>query len=89
MFYIYIRINRSNFSVANDECERKVILNQGIKITDDHSMESDDDQKVVDTLSPQTLLETPIDNDIQYSYRSPEGICLSYILLNSINLVNK
>lgn len=36
-------------------------------------MESDDEQNVVDHLSPQTLLETPADNEMHYSLRSPEG----------------
>lgn len=36
-------------------------------------MESDEDQRVVDHLSPQTLLETPPDTEVQYSFRSPEG----------------
>lgn len=61
-----------------DEHESKVILNQGINIIDEHSMESDEDQRVVDHLSPQTLLETPNDNEVQYSFRSPEGMFKSY-----------
>lgn len=36
-------------------------------------MESDEDQRVVEHLSPQTLLETPPDNEVQYSFRSHEG----------------
>lgn len=35
-------------------------------------MESDDEQ-VVEHLSPQTLLETPGDGDVQYSVRGTEG----------------
>lgn len=61
------------FSGEADEHETKLVLNQGINIIDEHSMESDEDQRVVDHLSPQTLLETPNDNDVQYSFRSPEG----------------
>lgn len=60
-----------------------MILNQGISISEEHSMESDDEQKVVDSLSPQTLLETPTD-EVQYSYRSPEGsasLQCSYVVL--------
>ncbi|XP_022901740.1 upstream stimulatory factor 2 isoform X1 [Onthophagus taurus] len=58
---------------ATDNGEAKVIINDGLSIVDDQSMESDDEQRVVDHLSPQTLLETPPD-DVQYSFhRSPEG----------------
>lgn len=42
-------------------------------IVDEQAMESDDDQRVVDHLSPQTLLETPTDGDVHYSFPSPEG----------------
>lgn len=50
-----------------------MILNSSIKFIDEHSMESDEDQRVVDHLSPQTLLETPADSEVHYSFRSPEG----------------
>lgn len=40
---------------------------------EDHSIGSDDvDDPHVEHLSPQTLLETP-DDDVQYSFRTPEG----------------
>lgn len=63
-------------SGETDENESKVMLNSSIKFIDEHSMESDEDQRVVDHLSPQTLLETPPDSEVQYSFRSPEGECL-------------
>lgn len=47
-------------------------------------MESDDDQRVVDHLSPQTLLETPPDNEVQYSFRSPEGKPFNLTVVSSI-----
>lgn len=37
-----------------------------------HGMDSDEEGNV-DHLSPQTLLETPGENEVQYSLRSPEG----------------
>lgn len=55
-----------------------MIVSQGVNIIKEQSMESDDEQRVVDHLSPQTLLETPPD-EVQYSYRSPEGIILTLI----------
>ncbi|XP_018331257.1 upstream stimulatory factor 2 isoform X2 [Agrilus planipennis] len=56
-----------------DETETKVILHQDLNIVDEHSIGSDED-RVVEHLSPQTLLETPSDNnDVQYSFRSSEG----------------
>lgn len=60
-------------SAENEDNDSKVILNSNIKFIDEHSMESDEDQRVVDHLSPQTLLETPPDNEVQYSFRSHEG----------------
>ena len=60
-----------NFCSVDDDEASKVILNDGLGM-DEQSMESDDDQRVVDHLSPQTLLETPSD-EVQYSFRSPEG----------------
>lgn len=61
------------FCSAEETIETKVILNQSLSIVDEQGMESDDDQRVVDHLSPQTLLETPTDTEVQYSFRSPEG----------------
>jgi len=58
---------------GEEEIETKVIINEGLKFVDDPGMESDEDQRVVDHLSPQTLLETPTDTEVQYSFRSPEG----------------
>lgn len=49
-------------------------------------MESDDDQRVVDHLSPQTLLETPPDSEVQYSFRSPEG--KSYLIVRKFIVVD-
>lgn len=66
--YVYLIIYR--FSEEMDEVESKVMINDTM-ITK-HSIESDDEQNV-DHLSPQTLLETPTDNEVQYSLRSPEG----------------
>ncbi|GJQ87624.1 putative protein dimerization protein [Trypoxylus dichotomus] len=59
-------------SIPTEDGNGKVIINQNINIVEDQNMESDDEQRVVDHLSPQTLLETPPD-EVQYSYRSPEG----------------
>lgn len=56
---------------SSDDHDGKVI--HGLKFVDEQSMESDDEQRVVDHLSPQTLLETPTDHEVQYSFRSPEG----------------
>lgn len=61
------------YSTETEDNESKVILNSSIKFIDEHSMESDEDQRVVDHLSPQTLLETPADSEVHYSFRSPEG----------------
>lgn len=55
------------------DSSEKVIINHGLDIVDEQSMESDDEQRVVDHLSPQTLLETPGDTEVQYSFRSAEG----------------
>ncbi|KAK9731613.1 Helix-loop-helix DNA-binding domain [Popillia japonica] len=59
-----------NTSITTEDGDGKVIIN-GVNI-EEQNMESDDEQRVVDHLSPQTLLETPPD-EVQYSYRSPEG----------------
>ncbi|KAL3266245.1 hypothetical protein HHI36_010426 [Cryptolaemus montrouzieri] len=57
--------------------ESKVLINEeGI---DKHSMDSDDEQNMVNHLSPQTLLETPND-EVHYSIRSPEGIVTYRVL---------
>ncbi|KAF5282188.1 hypothetical protein FQR65_LT02885 [Abscondita terminalis] len=58
---------------AEEAIETKVVINQGLSIVDEQVMDSDEDQRVVDHLSPQTLLETPPDGEVQYSFRSPEG----------------
>ncbi|KAJ8975063.1 hypothetical protein NQ317_005780 [Molorchus minor] len=55
---------------TSEEVETKVMLNE-IHIKG-QAMESDEEGNVIDHLSPQTLLETPGDNDVQYSLRSPE-----------------
>jgi upstream stimulatory factor len=65
-------------SAEVDEVESKVILNDNV--ISKHSVESDDEQNVVDHLSPQTLLETPPDNEVQYSLRSPEGMITYRVL---------
>ncbi|RZC43077.1 upstream stimulatory factor 2, partial [Asbolus verrucosus] len=65
-------------SAEVDEVESKVILNDNV--ISKHSVESDDEQNVVDHLSPQTLLETPADNEVQYSLRSPEGMITYRVL---------
>lgn len=59
-----------NFSAEPDEIEHKVLISDNVG---KNNIESDDEQNVVDHLSPQTLLETPPDNDGQYAIRSPEG----------------
>lgn len=51
----------------------KLVLNETLNIVEDQGMDSDEDQRVVAHLSPQTLLETPADTEVQYSFRSPEG----------------
>lgn len=58
---------------AEEGIETKVVINSGLSIVDEQAMDSDEDQRVVDHLSPQTLLETPQGNEVQYSFRSPEG----------------
>lgn len=58
---------------GEEEIETKVVLNQSLNIVEEQGMDSDEDQRVVDHLSPQTLLETPTDTEVQYSFRSPEG----------------
>ncbi|XP_023012287.1 upstream transcription factor usf isoform X2 [Leptinotarsa decemlineata] len=40
-----------------------------------------DDEGNVDHLSPQTLLETPGEHEVQYSLRSPEGNMITYRVL--------
>ncbi|KAJ3659439.1 hypothetical protein Zmor_011128 [Zophobas morio] len=65
-------------SAEVDEVETKVILNDNV--ISKHSTESDDEQNVVDHLSPQTLLETPADTEVQYSLRSPEGMITYRVL---------
>lgn len=63
--------NYGNFiSSETSEVETKVMLNE-IHIKG-HGMDSDEEGNV-DHLSPQTLLETPGENEVQYSLRSPEG----------------
>lgn len=61
-----------NYSPDGDEVETKVNI-LGENIIAKNAIESDDEQNVVDHLSPQTLLETPADSEVQYSLRSPEG----------------
>ena len=56
----------------------KVILNEGLNITDEQGMDSDEEQRVSDHLSPQALLEAQAE-EVQYSYRSPEGRAPSVI----------
>lgn len=58
---------------GEEEVETKVVFNQSLNIVEEQGMDSDEDQRVVDHLSPQTLLETPTDTEVQYSFRSPEG----------------
>ncbi|KAF5302264.1 hypothetical protein FQA39_LY10303 [Lamprigera yunnana] len=58
---------------GEEEIESKVGHNQSLNIVDDQGMDSDEDQKVGVHLSPQTLLETPTDGEVHYSFRSPEG----------------
>ncbi|EFA02273.2 Upstream stimulatory factor 2-like Protein [Tribolium castaneum] len=65
-------------SAEVEEVESKVILNDNV--ISKNSVESDDEQNVVDHLSPQTLLETPPDNEVQYSLRSPEGMITYRVL---------
>ncbi|KAJ8927463.1 hypothetical protein NQ314_020060 [Rhamnusium bicolor] len=60
------------------EVETKVMLNE-IHIKG-QGMDSDDEGNV-DHLSPQTLLETPGENEVQYSLRSPEGGMITYRVL--------
>lgn len=45
-----------------------------------HGMDSDEEGNV-DHLSPQTLLETPGENEVQYSLRSPEGTVVYALLI--------
>ncbi|XP_018579456.1 upstream stimulatory factor 2 isoform X2 [Anoplophora glabripennis] len=59
------------------EVETKVMLNE-IHIKG-HGMDSDEEGNV-DHLSPQTLLETPGENEVQYSLRSPEGMITYRVL---------
>lgn len=62
----------------------KVILNEGLNITEEQGMDSDEEQRVSDHLSPQTLLEAQ-GEEVQYSYRSPEGMAPSVIYLGLAN----
>ncbi|KAJ8943642.1 hypothetical protein NQ318_005644 [Aromia moschata] len=64
---------------GSEEVETKVMLNE-IHIKG-QGMESDEEGNVVDHLSPQTLLETPGENDVQYALRSPEGSMITYRVL--------
>ncbi|XP_065159329.1 upstream stimulatory factor 2 isoform X2 [Atheta coriaria] len=58
--------------ISHEEHDNKAILQQSLSM-EDHSIGSDDvDDPHVEHLSPQTLLETP-DDDVQYSFRTPEG----------------
>ncbi|KAJ8922587.1 hypothetical protein NQ315_007617 [Exocentrus adspersus] len=66
-------------SSETSEVEAKVMLNE-IHIKT-HAMDSDEEGNV-SQLSPQTLLETPGENEVQYSLRSPEGSMITYRVLH-------
>lgn len=54
--------------------DSKAILTQDLTIVEEGSLGSGgEDQNAVDHLSPQTLLETNNDNEVQYSFRSSDG----------------
>ncbi|KAK9870269.1 hypothetical protein WA026_006357 [Henosepilachna vigintioctopunctata] len=57
--------------------DSKVLINEQIIVKD--AMDSDDEQNMVNHLSPQTLLETPND-EVHYSIRSSEGIVTYRVL---------
>lgn len=54
--------------------DSKSMLAQNLTIVEEGSLGSGgEDQNAVDHLSPQTLLETNNDSEVQYSFRSPDG----------------
>lgn len=65
------------FSGENEEVlgiDSKAMLTQDLTIVEEGSLGSGgEDQNAVDHLSPQTLLDSNTENEVQYSFRSPEG----------------
>lgn len=62
--------------------DSKAMLTQNLTIVEEGSLGSGgEDQNAVDHLSPQTLLDTNADNEVQYSFRSPEGGTVTYRVL--------
>ncbi|XP_044748762.1 upstream stimulatory factor 1 isoform X2 [Coccinella septempunctata] len=59
--------------------ESKVLITEEIIDKHQHGIDSDDEQNIVNHLSPQTLLETPGD-EVHYSLRSPDGIVTYRVL---------
>lgn len=58
------------------------MLTQDLTIVEEGSLGSGgEDQTAVEHLSPQTLLDTNTDNEVQYSFRSPEGGTVTYRVL--------
>ncbi|XP_045480072.1 upstream stimulatory factor 1 isoform X2 [Harmonia axyridis] len=64
--------------IETEIVESKVLIDEEI-IDKHHGMDSDDEQNMVNHLSPQTLLETPGD-EVHYSLRSPDGIVTYRVL---------
>lgn len=58
------------------------MLTQDLTIVEEGSLGSGgEDQTAVEHLSPQTLLDSNADNEVQYSFRSPEGGTVTYRVL--------